>query len=280
MQTRPDTMRDAASQASIFPDPEGHTEVFHLGDFAVFPATRVLLRNDSEISIGSRAFDLLVVLLEARGRMVEKVHIQRRVWPSTIVDDCNIRVQISYLRKVLGPGASIKTIPGRGYLLTGQQNLVAKAWHPVWPCQPTASASFPDWLSKDGRRQREGADSVHYVAIVDDDAFVLDSMAGLIESAGFEVAAFSSLAAFLNSVQSRPPGCLVLDAWLPGQRGLEFQANLRTAGIRLPIVFISGNADIAMSVRAIKAGAFDFLTKPVRHDDLLNAISLAMANPV
>lgn len=280
MQARFQNRRYAVSSASNFRSPAHQAEVFHIGDLSVYPEDRVLLRNGTELRIGSRAFDLLVVLLEARGKVVEKRHIQQRVWPSTTVDDCNIRFQISSLRKVLEfTGASVKTVPGRGYLLTvGKPE--AKAWPTVFPFAAKASSSFPEWLSNYdvGRGEKLGA--MQYVALVDDDPLVLESMTGLIESAGFQVAAFPDLATFLQSTSSCPPRCLVLDAWLPDRRGLDFQDELRSAGIRLPIVFISGAADIAMSVRAMKAGAYDFLTKPVRHDDLLNAIGLAMANPV
>ena len=86
--------------------------------FQVFPAARQLLQDDHEVEIGSRAFDLLLVLLEARGRIVDKGQIFQRVWPTTNVEDSNLRFQMAVLRKILGDDRDlIKTVPGRGYML-------------------------------------------------------------------------------------------------------------------------------------------------------------------
>ena len=214
----------------------------------------------------------MVALLRARGQLVDKTEIVRSVWPSTTVDESNIRFQVASLRKALGPeGDLIKTIPGRGYLLADPEpKPEAVVLRQVSP----DTAQFPDWLKP---RHGAVASEYPYVAIVDDDLSTLEAMAGLIRCAGLRVEAFQSTRALLESDQTYPPRCIVLDAWLPGQGGLEFQEKLLRAGANVPIIFISGHADIAMSVRAIKAGAFDFLTKPVRHEDLLNAISLAGA---
>lgn len=245
-------------------------ETIRFGRFRVLPGSRLLLRNDQKVPIGGRAFDLLVALLQLRGQLVDKVEIRRRVWPSTIVDESNIRFQIASLRKALGPeGDLIKTIPGRGYLLAEPQ----PRSEPSTPAAiPIASSWFPIWLRSP---HDQFSPSEQYVALVDDDASILEALAGLIRSAGFRVETFQSTRDFLDSDQLQPPICIVLDAWLPGQGGLDFQDKLLRAGANVPIIFISGHADIAMSVRAIKAGASDFLTKPVRHEDLLNAISLA-----
>ena len=240
------------------------------GPFSVHPGSRLLIRDGREIPIGSRAFDLMVALLRARGQLVDKNEIVRSVWPSTTVDESNIRFQIASLRKALGPeGDLIKTIPGRGYLLADPE---PKSETVALQQSPLDSGLLPDWLKPHpGPIPSED----QYVAIVDDDPSTLKAMAGLLRCAGLRVEAFQSARALLESDQAYPPKCIVLDAWLPGQGGLDFQEKLLRAGANVPIIFISGHADIAMSVRAIKAGAFDFLTKPVRHEDLLNAISLA-----
>jgi FixJ family two-component response regulator len=98
------------------------------------------------------------------------------------------------------------------------------------------------------------------VFVVDDDPSVRDALAGLLRSVGLEVLSFGSTQEFLQSRRRDAPGCLVLDVRLPGRSGLDFQRELAESGIQVPIVFITGHGDIPMSVRAIKAGAIEFLT--------------------
>jgi FixJ family two-component response regulator len=114
------------------------------------------------------------------------------------------------------------------------------------------------------------------VFVVDDDALVRESLKSLLESMGLQVAIFESAAAFLKSQLPDINSCLVLDVRLPGLSGLEFQNELAKANTRLPIIFITGHGDIPMSVRAMKAGAVEFLTKPFRDQDLLDAVRLAL----
>jgi FixJ family two-component response regulator len=110
------------------------------------------------------------------------------------------------------------------------------------------------------------------VFIVDDDTSMRESVQSLLRSVGHSVQAFESTQAFLLGERPDAPGCLVLDVRLPGSSGLEFQRELAGSGIRLPIVFITGHGDIPMSVAAMKAGALEFLTKPFRDQDLLDAV--------
>jgi FixJ family two-component response regulator len=91
------------------------------------------------------------------------------------------------------------------------------------------------------------------------------------------VETYASVQGFVDSESSGSVGCLVLDVCMPGHSGLDFQANMIKAGLKVPIIFISGHADVHMSVRAMKAGAVEFLTKPVRHEELLSAINAVMA---
>jgi len=114
------------------------------------------------------------------------------------------------------------------------------------------------------------------VHIVDDDASVTKSLARLLRSAGLDSVAYSSAEAFLGASRPAGPGCLLLDLQLPGTTGLELQATLRAARIDLPIVFLSGHGDIPASVRAMKGGAVDFLTKPVDDEELLAAVRRAL----
>jgi FixJ family two-component response regulator len=114
------------------------------------------------------------------------------------------------------------------------------------------------------------------VFVVDDDPSVREALKSLFESVGLHVEAFGSAAAFLDSRRPDVASCLVLDVRLPGLSGLEFQNELTHSGIHLPIIFITGHGDIPMSVRAMKAGAVEFLTKPFRDQDLLDAVRVAL----
>src|SRR5262245_38547204 len=114
------------------------------------------------------------------------------------------------------------------------------------------------------------------VFVVDDDPSVREALQSLMRSVGLEVRAFASPQEFLASARPDAPSCLVLDVRLPGRSGLDFQRELAETGGALPIIFITGHGDIPMSVRAMKAGAVEFLTKPFRDQDLLDAIHLAI----
>jgi len=114
------------------------------------------------------------------------------------------------------------------------------------------------------------------VLIVDDDESVRKSLAGLIRSAGLSVKTFASAQQFLDGAREDAPSCLVLDVRLPGLNGLDLQQWMAEANIEIPIVFITGHGDIRTSVRAMKAGAVEFLTKPFADRDLLDAIEQAI----
>jgi FixJ family two-component response regulator len=124
----------------------------------------------------------------------------------------------------------------------------------------------------DGRRK----EAQPTVAVIDDDPDVREALHGLLQSVGLRAQAFGAVQEFLAEAEPGRFGCLVLDVRLPGQSGLDFLDNLTKAKVRLPVIFISGFADVPMSVRAMKAGAFEFLTKPVRHQDLLEAVQRAL----
>jgi RNA polymerase sigma factor (sigma-70 family) len=118
----------------------------------------------------------------------------------------------------------------------------------------------------------------HTVFVVDDDPSVRKSVVRLLKSMGFPARAYASASEFLDDWRREPaPGCLVLDVQLPGLNGLDLQEALRSAACPIPIIFITGHGDIPMSVRAMKAGAVDFLAKPFPDDDLLRAVQEAIA---
>jgi FixJ family two-component response regulator len=114
------------------------------------------------------------------------------------------------------------------------------------------------------------------VFVIGDDPSVRDALAGLLRSVRLEVLSFGSTQEFLQSKRRDAPGCLVLDVRLPGRSGLDFQRELTESGVQIPIVFITGHGDIPMSVRAIKAGAIEFLTKPFHDQELLDAVQLGI----
>jgi FixJ family two-component response regulator len=114
------------------------------------------------------------------------------------------------------------------------------------------------------------------VFIIDDDEEIREALRSLLQSVGLRVELFASVQEFLQGDRADFFGCLVLDIRLPGRSGLDFQDDLVRANVHLPIVFISGYADVPMSVRAMKGGAIEFLTKPVRDQDLLDAIQRAI----
>jgi FixJ family two-component response regulator len=120
-------------------------------------------------------------------------------------------------------------------------------------------------------------DANRSVLIIDDDVAIRDALADLLRSVGLEAQLFASVSEFLASHLPDGPTCLVLDVRLPGQSGLDLQRELAASSRELPIILITGHGDIRMSVQAMKAGAIEFLTKPIRDQDLLDAIEVGLA---
>ena len=120
------------------------------------------------------------------------------------------------------------------------------------------------------------SDRLPTVFLVDDEPEVLKAVARLLRAEGIPVSAFSSPREFLDQVDPEAPGCLVLDMSMPAISGLEVQRELETRGCRLPVVFLTGRADVPDTVRAMKGGASDFLTKPVEDEELLGAVRRAI----
>ncbi len=114
------------------------------------------------------------------------------------------------------------------------------------------------------------------VLVVDDDPSMREALSGLLRSVGLRTELFGSAPEMLQAKVPDAPSCLVLDIRLPKRSGLDFQAELAKANIHIPIIFITGHGDVPMSVRAMKAGAVDFLTKPFRDQDLLDAVTIAL----
>ena len=114
------------------------------------------------------------------------------------------------------------------------------------------------------------------VFIIDDDLSVRIAIQGLLKSVGLRSEPFASAQEFLSKANDDGPSCLVLDVRLPGLSGLDFQRQLADAGVRIPIIFVTGHGDIPMTVKAMKSGAVEFLTKPFRDQELLDAIQQAL----
>ena len=124
-----------------------------------------------------------------------------------------------------------------------------------------------------GKPSTEDASLIY---VVDDDRDVREGLTALLESVGLSAVTFASTVDFLKHKRPGEPSCLILDVRLPGLSGLDLQAELSKAGVDIPIIFVTGFGDIPMTVRAMKAGAVDFLTKPVREQDLLDAVRRAL----
>jgi FixJ family two-component response regulator len=130
-----------------------------------------------------------------------------------------------------------------------------------------------DWQSANLHMIGSGTSIVY---VLDDDIYVRQSIGELLQSVGYQVSTFPSVDDFLGGARLDLPGCLVVDVRLPGRSGLDLQAELKRLDINLPVIFITGYGDIPMTVSAMKAGAVDFLTKPVREQDLLDAVRIAL----
>jgi len=118
--------------------------------------------------------------------------------------------------------------------------------------------------------------AVPTVFVIDDDDLMRTAIQGMLKSVGLHSETFGTPQEFLRSNRPETPSCLVLDVRLPGVNGLDFQRELSDAGVRIPIIFITGHGDIPMTVKAMKSGAVEFLTKPFRDQDLLDAINQAL----
>ncbi|MBV8133845.1 MAG: response regulator [Alphaproteobacteria bacterium] len=274
--------------------PSDDDSVIRFGRCCVLRRGRQLLVDGHPVELGGRAFDLLMALIREPGTLLTKNEIMSRVWPNTVVAEENLKVQMATLRKVLKEDQNaIKTVHGRGYVFTGEVTTIASAEPNAFarpsqgstlfrlePSLPTASSAWSSprgqWTA--GTRIIAPDDAAQpMVVVIDDDPDIREALRGLLRTVGLRVELFASVQEFLDSAHPDRPGCLVLDVRLPGRSGLDFQEELAKANLRVPIIFISGHADVPMSVRAMKGGAVEFLTKPVRDQDLLDAIQQAIA---
>lgn len=263
--------------------------MIQIGTLTVSLTLREIQDGGKTVKVGSRAFDILERLIEARGQLVSKDQLLAHVWPDAVVEENNLQVHISALRKALGAARDrIRTVPGRGYrlVLDGE------------PAPPTDAGSGRDslliaLLERLGLNDMLGApvatptvppattpsaNLAPIVYVVDDEASVRDALSRLLRSADIAVQTFSCAQAFLASPFEQRLACLVLDVNLQADSGFDLQGELHRRGCELPIIFMTGYGTIPMSVRAMKAGAHEFLTKPFDEGQLLDAIDKALAS--
>ncbi|MGY4495174.1 response regulator [Pseudomonas sp. TE3610] len=260
--------------------------MIRIGNVTVSLALREIHQGGVPVKVGSRAFDILEVLVAAQGQLVSKDELLARVWPGAVVEENNLQVHISALRKALGEARErIRTVPGRGY------RLVLDAEPDAQPPVATGRDSLliallqrlglHDMLDAPGTALPEAppvpAHGEPIVYVVDDEASVRDALSRLLRSADIAVRTFATADDFLASDFDQRLACLVLDVNLSIGTGFDLQAELRRRASALPIIFMTGYGTIPMSVKAIKAGAQEFLTKPFDENELLDAIDRALA---
>lgn len=238
--------------------------MIRLGDVRVSIERREVFRHDQPVRLGSRAFDLLECLLAAPQRLLTKGELIEAVWPDTVVEENNLHVQMSSLRKQLALDRDLlETVAGRGYRLNLSVVKIASAKD-----DPTTVARAddpsPDW---------RGLATVH---IVDDESTVRNGLVRQLRSAGFSALAYASAEAYLSTCSFEEPSCLLLDVRLSQSSGLDLQAELAQRGIKVPIVFMTGFGTIDLSVRAMKAGAVGFITKPFDELALFDSLQEAL----
>jgi DNA-binding response OmpR family regulator len=246
-------------------------------DFVLWPAARKLLRRGAPVDLGSRAFDLLTTLLGTPGELVSKEELLKQVWPSTLVEESNLRFQVARLRQALAPdGDIIKTVPGRGYLLAGDAGADPRRWFAA------SNASGPNG-SGDGAAGGSGPafggdrTSAAVVALIDPDPMIQERLSQFLGLQNIGVRTFDDAAAYIAGGNAAGIDCVLLEVWLPGRSGLELQDELARRSPRLPLIFMSGHTDVQTVVAAMRSGAIDFLTKPIRQLELLEALRLALA---
>lgn len=234
--------------------------MIRLGHATISLERREAFLDGRPLRVGGRAFEILSVLMQADGRIVSKNELITQVWPDTVVEENNLQVQISSLRKLLGEKELIQTVPRRGYRLLKEREPPLPLFHPV----------VPDLLVSEDQ-QTIDPDSVP-VFIVDDEASVRTALSRLLRAEGIAHRIFASAEELLSANLDIGPACLLLDVSLPEATGLELQSALGQRGHPWPVIFMTGFGTIPMSVQAMKAGAVEFLTKPFNEDQLLHIL--------
>lgn len=242
-------------------------KVWQFRNYTLCPRSRELLLDGKAVPLGGRAFDILLALASRAGEVVSKEDLMAAVWPTTCVEESNLRVQMSNLREMLGiDGNIIRTVSGRGYVFAA--DIATREG-----LDPSGYGAQADQLGGGSHDDRPGT----AVVLIDDDDEVRAGIEGLFSSVGLAVVGFRSPLEFQEKRHAVRPTCFVLDVMMPGQTGLEFMDSLVDSACETPVIFISGHADVRASVRAMKAGALDFFTKPLDHELLVIAVREAVS---
>lgn len=239
--------------------------MIQLGDTWISLERREAFIEGVPVRLGSRAFDLLELFLAAPNRLLTKEELINAAWPHAVVEENNLQVQISTLRKSLNLDRNqLQTVPARGYRL----NLALPA---AGTERQTHDGAPAPALAECSRWQAQA--NVH---VVDDEPAVRAALVRQLRSANIAATGHESAAAFLASRALDEPGCLLLDMKLKEGSGFDLQAELSRRQAPMPIVFMSGFGTIDISVRAMKAGAEGFLTKPLDEQQLFSTVRQAL----
>lgn len=234
--------------------------MIRLGNATIYLERREAFLDGKPVRIGGRAFDILAALIRAKGRIIEKDDLINQVWPDTVVEENNLQVQISTLRKTFGSQELIQTVPRRGYRLSAE---IAVDETPLLRGKiilPNETGSPVD------------ASTVR-VFVIDDDVSVRGALSRLLRAEDIPHTLFESAEEFINAKWESPYACILLDINLPDKSGLDLQEALRNIKAPWPIIFMTGNGTIQMTVQAMKAGAREFLTKPFDDEHLLDVLA-------
>ncbi|HDS1736354.1 response regulator [Pseudomonas sp. BP8] len=245
--------------------------MIRLGNALVSLERREAFLEGKPLPLGGRAFEVLSMLIRANGRVVGKEEMFSQVWAGTVVEDNNLQVQISLLRKMLGDKQLIQTVARRGYRLAvdpaGDLSSLAHAHR----------ASFN--LDADALAPGEDGAAVP-VLVVDDDPSVRTALGRLFRSQGIAHRLYASAEELLQSQCDTPYACLLLDINLPAATGLELQDLLGKLDLPWPVVFMTGYGTVPMTVQAMRAGAVEVLTKPFDEQQLLTLLDTVRARAV
>ncbi|MGE8322781.1 MAG: response regulator [Pseudomonas sp.] len=244
--------------------------MIRIGNAQVSLERREAFVDGKPIPLGGRAFEVLATLIKAKGRVVGKDELFSQVWAGTVVEDNNLQVQVSLLRKAFGDRGLIQTVPRRGYRLAAEISLEVPG---------KALGKSPLGAVADTFEPLDAHLNVP-VLVVDDDLSVRTALGRLLRSQGIPHHLFASAEALFEVHLETPYACLLLDMHLPDTSGLEVQAALRRLALPWPIVFMTGFGTIPMTVQAMRAGAVEFLTKPFDEDQLLTLLQVVRVRAV
>lgn len=244
--------------------------MIRIGNAQVSLERREVFLDGKPILLGGRAFEVLATLIKAKGRVVGKDELFSQVWAGTVVEDNNLQVQVSLLRKAFGDRGLIQTVPRRGYRLAAEISLELPG--KAAGKSPLCAAAEPVELFDEHLNVP--------VLVVDDDPSVRTALGRLLRSQDIPHHLFASAEALFEARLETPYACLLLDMHLPDTSGLEVQDALRRLALPWPIVFMTGFGTIPMTVQAMRAGAVEFLTKPFDEDQLLTLLQAVRTRAV